>query len=308
MTCPGSSAQTLRFTVRGDIVHFYCNTGTELCHASRSLLVPPVLQEGVQGRETWSADSCRLPRSKRVLCATSAEDNTIKIIENLSQLSNMMNQPRNRLKTLYRYPDPDGTLQNVCWSTTTSTGEDDTALLFATAAKERLYALRVVVPAGSQAVRITKAGEISGNTRETSDSRTMALAVLKTANALGHVILAGSSDGSLKVSLSAWQRGPRFADDIYQLWNYDDNDKKLTLRWACSWHDRCLLSLKLLSHRGEIWAVSGDTSGRLAVWLLDCQPARPTCILENVHQSGVNCLDARFQGKPNDGCMWSMPH
>lgn len=267
-----------------------------------------MLQEGVQGREIWSADLCRLPRSNRVLCATSAEDNTIKITENLSQLSDMTKQPRNCLKTLYRYPDPDGTLQNICWSTTTATGDDDTALLFATAAKERLYALRIVVPAGCQAVRITKAGEVSRITRETSDSRTMALAVLKTANALGHVILAGSSDGSLKVSLSAWQRGPRFADDIYQLWNYDDNDKKLTLRWECSWHDRCLLSLRLLSHRGEIWAVSGDTSGRLAVWLLDCQPAQPTYILDKVHQSGVNCLDARFEGMADGRRMWSMPH
>lgn len=136
-----------------------------------------------------------MPLSNRVLCATSAEDNTIKISEWLGAHSYGESAP-NRLKALYTYPETDGTLQNVCWSPSTS---NDSAVLFVTAAKERLYALSVKMQEEQHAVQVLKVGEARHGEAQDVDSRTMALSVTKFQDTPAHLLLAGSSDGSLKV-------------------------------------------------------------------------------------------------------------
>lgn len=167
------------------------------------------MQQGVQGREIWSVDLYQSPASKRILCATSAEDNTIKISEYISRGYDGEAHGTSDLKTLYRFPDPDGTLQNVCWAESVHE-EGETVLLFVTAAKERLYALRVQLSASTSNIKVIRLGQVVRERSVSEDSRTMALDVVKLSTTDDqtddHAILVGSSDGSLKVSLSSKRR------------------------------------------------------------------------------------------------------
>lgn len=180
--------------MQDDRLYFYNNSGTQLHLQTRDVSIDPILQEGVQGREIWSVDLCRLEHSQKILCATTAEDNTVKI-------SGWSSGSTKSLRTLYRYPEPDGTLQNARWSKTSLDSAQDSAILFITAAKERLYALKVTLSPEEDTVAVLKLGEAQRDSTESDDSRTMCLDVLKIPESSTHAILAGSSDGSLKVGL-----------------------------------------------------------------------------------------------------------
>lgn len=179
--------------VQHDKLCFYSNTGARLHLQTSKLTIPPILQEGVQGREIWSVDLCRLDKSGRILCASSAEDNTIKIHE-------WREGKTGSLQTVFRYPEPDGTLQNVRWSLTNPEDTFDSALLLATAAEERLFALRVTFSKEEQTPDVVKIGEAPRCPDQVDDARTMSLDVLRLPGSTIHAVLAGSSDGSLKVS------------------------------------------------------------------------------------------------------------
>lgn len=86
-----------------------------------------------------------------------------------------------------------------------------------------------------------------------------------------------------------------------QLWYFDESSGSFKQQWSSSWHDRCLLSVKLLRHQNRIWAISGATDGRLAVWDLHGKSESPVWTLDGVHQSGANCLDAIFEGEIGSG-------
>ena len=190
------------------------------------------------------------------LCATSAEDNNVKVSAIQSA------DDGDRFEILYRWPDPDGTLQNVRWAC--SNISTLSALLFVTAAKEALYVLRVTLrPDGGVDVR--RAGHANPPTARkravrvevhgSDESRVMALDVLSSTDSHQcepeHVLLAGYSDGSLR-----W-------------WKYSEDAETFTLLHRTGWHDRCVLAVRLF-HVGKdagtdsdaIFAASGATDGR----------------------------------------------
>ena len=271
----------------------------QLLHRAYSRTPVPIVQQGLQGREIWSLDLHPLTGGG-ILCATSAEDTTVKI--SLVQAASGGIE----FETVYRWPDVDGTLQNVKWAPSACGSE--TALLFVTS-KESLYALCVSLPAekGHRRLRLNvrPAGRAAKTEERNEDSRIMALDIVKCKGR--HVLLAGYSDGFLH-----W-------------WEYREVDETFRVLHATAWHDRCLLSVKVLIDRDQhiVYAASGATDGRrgtpskcselslmqnicrIAIWqyrLADLTNTHleaaknPSAVCEKVHQSGVNCLDIRTSG------------
>ena len=228
---------------------------SQLQHLSYPLPHPPILQPGLHGREIWSIDLLEFSIGT-ILCATSAEDNNIKISAIYST------KDGDNFETLYRWPDPDGTLQNVRW--VRSGMNALSALLFVTAAKEALYVLRVTLgPEGGVDVRM--AGHANPPTarkhaarveaRGDEESRVMTLYVLtltsEQQNEPKHVLLVGYSDGSLR-----W-------------WMYREDTESFTLLHRTGWHDRCVLAVRLFrvgkgagTDGDAIFAASGATDGQ----------------------------------------------
>ena len=203
----------------------------------------PIVQHGLQGREIWSLDLHRLSDGL-VLCATAAEDTTVKIsivFPNTSSTKSIGSE------VLYTWSDGDGALQNIRWSS--SAADADGALLFVTAAKESLYALSVSAETkgGHPRLKVKSAGRAARAANRNDDSRIMALDVVRHEDK--HILLAGYSDGTLR-----W-------------WRYQEDRAQFMQLGSTNWHDRCLLSAKLLICREKhrLYAATGATDGRCAI-------------------------------------------
>lgn len=216
------------------------------------------------------------------------------------------------LRTVFRDPTIDGGVQNAHFFESRS--RYGSVLLFVTAARASIYCLHVTLRADDNLADARKymSAQVDAEAEDKDDCRVMSLSVVhapdRTASSGNYLLLAGYADGSIRVSTTYFHL-EHFCMAAYdttlsqQLSSFDEISCSFSNIWTSDYHDRCLLAVKLLLHPddGRLYAITSATDGRIAIWSLSPESdtveavsaAVPLTILDKVHQSGVNAIDAR---------------
>lgn len=289
-------SQSLQVVQSPEGYTFYSMLTKSLHLQSYATPVPPILQSGLHGKEIHCIALHQFDSpSDTILAATGSEEGVLKI--------SLVHSQSLAFKPLFRLRDATlegaGAVGSVCWASTSNT---NVALLFVTAAQGALYCLKITL-LEAERIRLWRCPSAPLVKEDEEISRIVALDVVQSGDEQGtYHVLAGYADGVVKVScmLSLLFASSRLSV-FQQLWRFCCAESSWSLTWSSLWHDRCILSVKLCQVEQDLVALTGATDGRLAIWKLCGQHtasiSEPDFVLDRVHQSGVNALDACYQGK-----------